>query len=511
MTGHRHSRSRESGFAMLLVFLMAAVIAIALYNELPRVAFESQRAKEQLLIERGEQYRRAIQLFVRKMNRYPATIEELETTNNIRFLRKRYVDPITGKDKWRLIHVNGGVLTDSLVQKPKTDKDGKQPANTNTFIGEGPVLGATTDPNQQQINPALRRRVSDSRPVATQELPQQPQEQPEGADENGDNQNENEEGSVPEIPGAAGVAPGQQIPGMPTGNMPFPQGQMVPGVSPTGAYPGRPGMPQPYTPGGVYPGQTIPGQMPQGQMAPGQTAGSDGGFPQPTYPGQSSTGQTGTGVVFPGQQQGVFPGQQQGAFPGQQQGVYPGQPQSAVYPGQAMGQTGGAFGQATPQAGFGGGTTPGGVTPGNLGSMLGLTGPRPGGMQGLPGMGGTQMGGGIAGVASEAKDPSIIVYNERKKYNEWEFVYDQSKDRGLAGVMGNGGVPGTQASQMGNMPQSGFGSQPGNGNNSPFGGNSSFGGNSNSSFGGGSSFGQPSSGFGQSPPPQPPQQQQPQN
>ena len=107
----------ESGYAMLLVFLMAAMIAIALYNEMPRVAFEAQRAKEQLLIERGEQYKRAIQLFVRKMSRYPATIEELESTNNIRFLRKRYVDPMTGKDKWRLIHINGGVLTDSIVQK----------------------------------------------------------------------------------------------------------------------------------------------------------------------------------------------------------------------------------------------------------------------------------------------------------------------------------------------------------------------------------------------------------
>jgi type II secretory pathway pseudopilin PulG len=87
------SSRREAGYAMLLVFLMAAMIAIALYRELPRFAFEQQRAKEQLLIERGEQYKRAIQVFVRKMNRYPATIEELESTNNIRFLRKRYLDP----------------------------------------------------------------------------------------------------------------------------------------------------------------------------------------------------------------------------------------------------------------------------------------------------------------------------------------------------------------------------------------------------------------------------------
>jgi type II secretory pathway pseudopilin PulG len=158
--------TQESGYAMLLVFLMAAIIAIALYTELPRVAFEAQRNKEELLIERGEQYKRAIQLFVRKVGRYPATIEELESLNNLRFLRKRYIDPMTGKDKWRLIHVNGGVLTDSIIPKTKPGQPGQpgqdqQQANTNTFIGEGPVMGAGNDPSQQQINPALRRRASD--------------------------------------------------------------------------------------------------------------------------------------------------------------------------------------------------------------------------------------------------------------------------------------------------------------------------------------------------------------
>ena len=83
-------RADESGFALLLVFLMASVVAIGLYYELPRVAMETQRQKEQLLIERGEQYKRAIQLFVRKAGRYPSEIKELENFQNQRFLRHRY-------------------------------------------------------------------------------------------------------------------------------------------------------------------------------------------------------------------------------------------------------------------------------------------------------------------------------------------------------------------------------------------------------------------------------------
>jgi len=57
---------RESGFAVLLVFAMAAAIALMLYMAMPRVAFEAQRDKEALLIERGEEYKRAIQLYFRK-------------------------------------------------------------------------------------------------------------------------------------------------------------------------------------------------------------------------------------------------------------------------------------------------------------------------------------------------------------------------------------------------------------------------------------------------------------
>ena len=72
------------------VFLLAACVAISLYNELPRVVFEAQRGREELLIARGEQYKRAIQLFVAKAKRYPGDSKELENFQNQRFLRHRH-------------------------------------------------------------------------------------------------------------------------------------------------------------------------------------------------------------------------------------------------------------------------------------------------------------------------------------------------------------------------------------------------------------------------------------
>ncbi|MGH9661460.1 MAG: hypothetical protein ACRD96_23135, partial [Bryobacteraceae bacterium] len=135
-------RRGDEGFAMLLVFVMAASIGILLFLEMPRVAFEAQRNREQLLIERGEQYTRAIQVFFRKHKKYPATIEELENLNNVRTLRRRYVDPMTGKNEWRLIHIGpGGQFTDSLVHKPPSLEKEKEKA-VNTFTFEAPALGS---------------------------------------------------------------------------------------------------------------------------------------------------------------------------------------------------------------------------------------------------------------------------------------------------------------------------------------------------------------------------------
>jgi len=114
-TSARRRHGRESGYALLFVFVLAATVAVSLYYELPRIMFERTREREQLLIDRGEQYSLAIRRFYAKFGRWPTSMDELENTNNIRFLRRQYKDPMTGKADWRIIHEAAGVLTDSLV------------------------------------------------------------------------------------------------------------------------------------------------------------------------------------------------------------------------------------------------------------------------------------------------------------------------------------------------------------------------------------------------------------
>ena len=95
----------EEGFMLLAVVVMVALLLIALSVAAPVVARQLQRDKEIESQHRMEQYVRAIQLYQRKFpGQYPASIKILENTNNIRFLRHVYVDPLTGKADYKLIH-----------------------------------------------------------------------------------------------------------------------------------------------------------------------------------------------------------------------------------------------------------------------------------------------------------------------------------------------------------------------------------------------------------------------
>src|SRR5205823_8671793 len=87
----------------LAILLMLALLVIAAAAVAPEIAMQIRREREEEMIHRGTQYARAIQHFYKKFSRYPTRIEDLENTNNMRFLRRRYKDPLTGKD-FRLLH-----------------------------------------------------------------------------------------------------------------------------------------------------------------------------------------------------------------------------------------------------------------------------------------------------------------------------------------------------------------------------------------------------------------------
>lgn len=95
------SRQSESGFVLLAVICLTVLLLIALAVAAPRVAQSIQRQKELETIQRGDQYREAIRLYYKKFGHYPTSVKQLLNTNDIRFLRRKYADPLTGKDDWK--------------------------------------------------------------------------------------------------------------------------------------------------------------------------------------------------------------------------------------------------------------------------------------------------------------------------------------------------------------------------------------------------------------------------
>ncbi len=100
---HYRLRNKEQGYVLLTLLLIMALLAIAAGMIVSSITFEIRRDKEEEMVHRGVQYERAIRAYYRKFNRYPAKIEDLENSNQMRFLRKRYKDPLTGKD-FKILH-----------------------------------------------------------------------------------------------------------------------------------------------------------------------------------------------------------------------------------------------------------------------------------------------------------------------------------------------------------------------------------------------------------------------
>lgn len=443
-TGRTVSRRRagERGFVLLMVFAVAAGVAIMLYLEAPRVAFQHQRNKEAMLVDRGEQYKRALELYVKKYNKFPQTLDELEKPDNVRLLRRRYKDPMTGKDEWRLIHIdNSGQYVDSLIHKKEEEKKERHLLEADVQGVGSTAVSASEE--QGGPSPFLNRTASDRILPGTAGGEQAAlTAMPSGVGEEGSR-------SGPAAP--VGVEPGAEA-GSPfaPGGMLRPGGQTGQGVQQQGP-PGvvMPGQ-GPDQQGGQQAGQSSGGGFGFGGGGFGMATGSGGGaaaaapVPSPFGPPAPGGGTPNPQTAAPGQR---LPGQTaQQQMAGQQQGERPATGNEALRMIQNQ------LSRPTPQQ-----TKPGGTTFGSTQTQ---------------GQGQGQLAGGLAGVASQLDLEGIRVYNERTNYKEWEFLADLQKIRGggtgQAGQQGGQAGPGGPGGQQGRPGQQQ--GQPGGGMMGPGGG-----------------------------------------
>ena len=107
-------QNSSRGYILITLMLFVTLLAIAALAVAPAVARQIQRDREEEMMHRAVSYARGVRKFYKKFGRYPTRIEELENTNNLRFIRKRYKDPINGQD-FKILHMSDIQLNNGPV------------------------------------------------------------------------------------------------------------------------------------------------------------------------------------------------------------------------------------------------------------------------------------------------------------------------------------------------------------------------------------------------------------
>jgi type II secretory pathway pseudopilin PulG len=138
----RRTKPAEEGYILVAVIFMLAILMISLSIAAPAIKKDIQRDRELETMQRGKQYARAIKMYYKKFGAYPPNVDALVKTTNIRFLRRKYIDPTTGKDEWKPVRFGQN-------KAPTAMGFFGQPLSGSTLAGIGPsggngVTGATT-------------------------------------------------------------------------------------------------------------------------------------------------------------------------------------------------------------------------------------------------------------------------------------------------------------------------------------------------------------------------------
>jgi hypothetical protein len=150
----------ERGYALAVLMVFTTVLLVGLTTAEINWQQAMQREREEELIFRGKQYMRAIMLWKRKFPGPatnplwgPTSIDALLNTNNFHFLRKRWKDPMTNSDQWRIIRVGGqgaGLAGGKVQGAPSFG-----PSPTASTTGSGSNLLGSKDSGQSSLLPIL--------------------------------------------------------------------------------------------------------------------------------------------------------------------------------------------------------------------------------------------------------------------------------------------------------------------------------------------------------------------
>lgn len=154
-------RRGEAGYAMAVLLVGIAVMAVLATAVMPVWRHQAQREREEELIFRGTQYARAVALFQRKFpGAFPANVDALVTQ---KFLRRKYKDPMTADGEFQVVFQNSpGIATAPGTQPGRAPgREATQPAapvattsatgSTNLAGPQGGVVGVVSRSKEKSI------------------------------------------------------------------------------------------------------------------------------------------------------------------------------------------------------------------------------------------------------------------------------------------------------------------------------------------------------------------------
>jgi type II secretory pathway pseudopilin PulG len=183
MHANNSNRKAEDGYILLTILLWVSLLSITAATSLTMLTYfhqQMKRDREQELVHRGVEYERAIRKYYRKFGSYPATIEMLEDSNHMRFLRKRYKDPITGKD-FKVLHQmdvmmafgnsvgGGGIAGAQTLGQPvgSLNSPATTPAPSNDTTGNNTSGNNTTSGDAAQTQTSSNQSSGTTMPFTT--------------------------------------------------------------------------------------------------------------------------------------------------------------------------------------------------------------------------------------------------------------------------------------------------------------------------------------------------------
>lgn len=158
----------EKGYVLLVLLLFVALLSIGLLSMCEQISFQIRRDREEELLHRGAEYSRAVRKYVKQFGRYPSSVEALENTNNIRFLRKRFKDPITGGDFQMLsiadLHSYAGPGVPAIpkvIPPPPPEKKGSQHLDAASLADPDGTAGSNGDSEPTDNTPGADASAGD--------------------------------------------------------------------------------------------------------------------------------------------------------------------------------------------------------------------------------------------------------------------------------------------------------------------------------------------------------------